>query len=195
MAKVLKPNATLVPPANDFAVISGQGTTALEILSQLRGFRANNPDMLLVPCGSGGLTAGCSLVFASRWPTADVIAVEPAGFDDTARSLAAGTRVTNAVRAGTICDALTARTPAPMTFAINLANGVRGLTVTDEQVIAAVGFAFRHLKLVLEPGGAVGLAAVLSQLAPLGGKTVVVVCSGGNIDAPLFARAIQETQP
>ena len=193
MAKALKPNATLVPPANDFDIISGQGTTALEILSQLRDFRASDPDLLLVPCGSGGLTAGCSLVFASLCPAAGVLAVEPAGYDDTAHSLAAKTRMTNTVRAATICDALTARTPAPMSFAINLANGVGGLTVTDDQVIAAVGFAFRHLKLVLEPGGAAGLAAVLSHLAPLGGKTAVVVCSGGNVDAPLFARAIQET--
>jgi threonine dehydratase len=194
MAMALKPKATLVPPANDFSIISGQGTAALEILAQLRKWGADDPDLLLVPCGSGGLTAGCSLVFLALCPATSVVAVEPVGYDDTARSLEAGTRLTNALRAGTICDALTARTPAAMTFAVNLANGVRSMTVSDDEVIAAIGFAFRHLKLVLEPGGAVGLAAVLSRLAPLNGKTVVVICSGGNIDAPLFARAIQETQ-
>lgn len=194
LAKALKPNATLVPPANDFAIISGQGTTALEILSQLREFDADGPDMVLIPCGSGGLTAGCAIVLTALSPATTVMAVEPEGFDDTARSLAAGARVTNGARTGTICDALTARTPAAMTYAINLACGVRGLVVNDDQVLAAMAFAFRHLKLVLEPGGAIGLAAILSHIAPLGrGKTVVVVCSGGNVDAPSFARAITES--
>ena len=192
LAQALEPEATLVPPANDFDIISGQGTTALEILSQLQDGGGRPPDLLLVPCGSGGLTAGCSLVFTALCPATQVLAVEPAEFDDTTRSLEDGVRVTNPVRTAALCDALTARTPAPMTFAINSACGVRGLTVDDGQVLEAMAFAFRHLKLVLEPGGAVGLAAVLSRLAPLNGKTVAVVCSGGNVDAPVFARAISE---
>ena len=195
LARKLKPEATLVPPANDFDIISGQGTAALEILSQLRDYGGSPPDLLLVPCGSGGLTAGSSLVFRFLCPAAQVLAIEPIEFDDTTRSLEGGVRVTNPVRTGALCDALTARTPAPMTFTINVACGVRGLTVDDEQVLAAMAFAFRHLKLVLEPGGAVGLAAVLSRLAPLNGKTVVVVCSGGNVDAPVFARAISAHVP
>ena len=195
IARKLQPEATLVPPANDFDIICGQGTVALEISSQLRDYGVGPPDLLLVPCGSGGLTAGCALVFSALCPATKVLAIEPIEFDDTARSLEGGVRVTNPVRIGALCDALTARTPAPMTFAINAARGVRGLTVDDEEVLAAMAFAFRHLKLVLEPGGAVGLAAVLSRLAPLNGSTVVVVCSGGNVDAPVFARAISGHTP
>jgi threonine dehydratase len=192
-AQQLKPHATLVPPANDFAIISGQGTMALEILAQLREAGARTPDMLLVPCGSGGLTAGCAVVFSSLSPSTALLAIEPAAYNDTARSLAIGERVTNGPGATSICDALTARTPAPMTFAINLACGVRASSVTDTQVLSAIAFAFRSLKIVIEPGGAVGLAALFQQ-APLGGKTAVVICSGGNIDPSLFARAI-ETAP
>jgi threonine dehydratase len=188
--KELRPQATFVPPANDLNVISGQGTAALEILNQMQELGSRSPDMLLVPCGSGGLTAGCSLVFTSLCPTAKLFAVEPQNFDDTGRSLVAGRRLANVLRSGSICDALTAKIPAPLTFAINAACGVQGITVSDSEVLAAMAFAFRHLKLVLEPGGAVALAAVLSNRISVEGKTAAIVCSGGNVEAALFASAI-----
>jgi threonine dehydratase len=184
--------ATIVPPANDPDVIAGQGTAALEMLSQIQDLGASRPDMLLVPCGSGGLTAGYALAFRELCPEAELFAVEPEQFDDTGRSLVAGTRLSNAVRKGSICDALLAKTPAPLTFAVNSACGVKGLTITDQEALNAIAFAFRHLKVVLEPGGAAALAAVLSKKVSMKGKTVAVVCSGGNVDPALFAKAIAE---
>jgi threonine dehydratase len=185
-----KRGATIVPPANDRDVIAGQGTAALEMLNQIENLGGQPPDMLLVPCGSGGLTAGCALAFKDACPEAELFAVEPELFNDTGRSLAAGTRLSNIVRTGSICDALLAKIPAPLTFAVNSACGVKGLTISDEDALNAIRFAFRHLKVVLEPGGAAALAAVLSGKVSTEGKTVAVVCSGGNIDAALFAKAI-----
>ena len=190
LAGELRPSAVVVPPANHFDVISGQGTVALEILAQLQTLGEANPDMLLVPCGSGGLTAGCALVLASLAPDVQVFAVEPADFDDTTRSLAGGSRVSISPGVKTLCDALTARIPAPLTFAINLECGVRGLVVSDAEALRAMAFAFKYLKLVLEPGGAVALAAILSGKVDVRGKRIAIVCSGGNVDATLFAQAI-----
>jgi threonine dehydratase len=118
----------------------------------------------LVPCGSGGLTAGCSLAFRELCPEAELFAVEPEKFDDTGRSLLAGTRLANTVRTGSICDALLAKMPAPLTFAVNSACGVKGLTVSDSAVLDAIAFAFRHLKVVVEPGGAAALVARFIQI-------------------------------
>jgi threonine dehydratase len=188
-----KKRATIVPPANHGDVIAGQGTAALEMLEQIESLGGDKPDMLLVPCGSGGLTAGCSLVFANKVPKAQVFAVEPENFDDTLRSLLSGTRVANTISSTTICDALSAKTPAPITFAINTSCNVKGLVVSDDEVRIAMAFAFRQLKLVLEPGGAAALAAVLSRKLQIQGKTVAVVCSGGNVETDVFADAIGRT--
>lgn len=181
--------ATLVPPFEDRFVIAGQGTAGREIAHQLEAFGAR-ADVLLCPTSGGGLTAGIALAMKSLSPDTALYGVEPAGFDDYARSLAAGHRVKNAAQSGSLCDALLTPEPGEMTFAINRTKLSGVLTVTDEEALAAVAFAFMHLKLVVEPGGAVALAALLSGKLKLDGRTAVVVTSGGNVDPDVFARAI-----
>ena len=183
-------DATIVPPANDRDVIAGQGTATLEILGQLAALGAGAPDVQLVPCGSGGLTAGAAIALSARSPRTALFAVEPEGFDDTGRSLAAGIRLAIEPGRSTLCDALTARTPAPMTFEVNRILGVKALTVSDEEVRRAMAFAFRYLKLVMEPGGAAALAALLANKIDVAGKIVTLICSGGNVEASVFADAI-----
>jgi threonine dehydratase len=179
--------ATLVPPFEDPFVIAGQGTAAREAVSQLDGVSA---DVLLCPASGGGLMAGTALSMEALSPKTELYAVEPAGFDDTARSLAAGVRVSNASQFGSLCDALLTPEPGALTFSINQPRLKAALAVTDEEALAAVAFAFRHLKLVMEPGGAVGLAALLAGKLALDGRTALVIASGGNIDPAVFVRAI-----
>jgi threonine dehydratase len=173
--------ATLVRPYDDPGVIAGQGTCGLEIAQQAaaRGFEI---DALLVCCGGGGLTAGCALALAELSPGTQVYTVEPAGFDDTRRSLVQGTRVDNDPAARSFCDALLAPTPGELTFPINRRLLAGGFAVSDAEVRAAMGYAFRTLKLVLEPGGAVALAALLAGRLETRGKTVALTLSGGNVD-------------
>jgi threonine dehydratase len=181
---------TPVTPCDDAHVIAGQGTVALELAAQA-GEMGAVPDIVVVPCGGGGLTAGCALAAKAVLPNASVYGVEPMGFDDTAGSIAAGRRVSNGADAATICDALTVSIPAAMTFAINrrLVDGM--LAVSDADVLAAMKRAFLNLKLVVEPGGAAALAAVLAGRIDVRGKTVAVICSGGNVDPAVFMRALQ----
>jgi threonine dehydratase len=149
------------------------------------------PDAVLVPCGGGGLSAGVGLAVRDAVSDAAVFLVEPAGFDDYGRSLAESTRVANNGTAGSICDALLAPSPGAIGFAIAQANHARGLVVSDDEALAAVAFAFRELKLVVEPGGAVALAAVLARRLPaFGGATIAVVLSGGNIEPATLERAL-----
>ena len=183
-------DAILVPPYEDRFVIAGQGTIGLELADQAEALRTKL-DAVLVPCGGGGLLAGGSLALAHRMPGADVLAVEPEGYDDTARSLAAGHRITNAAGRSSFCDALLTPIPGEITFSINARLASGGLTVTDDQVADAMAAAFQHLKLIVEPGGAVALAAVLSGRFDARGKTVAVVCSGGNVDSGTFAAALR----
>jgi threonine dehydratase len=144
----------------------------------------------LAPCGGGGLIAGCALALTSAFPGIAIYAVEPDGLDDTRRSHAAGERVANAPGATSICDALLLPTPGELTFGVNRRLLAGGLTVSDDGVRHAIAFAFRYLKLVVEPGGAVALAAVLAGKLALDGRAAVVVLSGGNVDPALFAAAI-----
>jgi threonine dehydratase len=181
--------AALIRPYDDPRIIAGQGTVGLEIAEQARDHGAV-PDLALVPCGGGGLIAGCALALTAAFPEIAVHPVEPDGLDDTRRSLEAGEPVPNAPGATSICDALLLPTPGELTFAINRRLLAGGLTVSDDEVRSAIAFAFRHLKLVVEPGGAVALAAVLSGKLPLERRTAVVVLSGGNVDPTLFAAAI-----
>jgi len=181
--------AALIRPYDDPRIIAGQGTAGLEIAEQIRA-RGLVLDTALVPCGGGGLIAGCALALTHAFPGIAVYAVEPAGLDDTRRSLEAGERVANAPGATSICDALLLPTPGELTFILNQKLLAGGLTVSDDEVRGAMAFAFRHLKLVLEPGGAIALAAVLSRKLVLEGRTVAVVLSGGNVDPALFTAAI-----
>ncbi len=183
--------ATLVPSYDDRDVIAGQGTTALEIVTQLAQRSGAPLDALLVPCGGGGLIAGCAIAAQNVSPHTKVYAVEPDGFDDTARSLVSGRREHNAADAATACDALMAPTPGTLTLPINQRLLAGGLSVTDAMVFRAIAYAWRELKLVIEPGGAVALAAILNNLFDCRGMTVVVVLSGGNVDADVYDRALQ----
>ena len=151
------------------------------------------PDAVLTPCGGGGLIAGVALAVRHIRSQTEVCAVEPEGFDDLARSLASGRRESNPARSGSICDALLAQTPGELTFVINSRLLAGALVVTDAEVRRAVRFAFEELKLVVEPGGAVALAALLSGRYAARDKTVAIILSGGNIDRGLFAEILGET--
>jgi threonine dehydratase len=184
-----KEGGVLVHPYDDFAVISGQGTIGLEIAAAM-GAAGLTPDAVVVPCGGGGLSGGIGTAIKAEMPGAGFYIVEPAGFDDYGRSLREGRIVANASTSGSVCDSLLARAPGKLGFALNRANVTEALTVSDEEALAAVAFAFRVLKLVVEPGGAVALAALLAGRLEARGRTVVAVLSGGNVDAPVMARAL-----
>ena len=181
--------AELIPPFEDVRVIAGQGTIGLEIAAQCRETGAV-PDHVVSCCGGGGLIAGTSLAIRHELPEARVWAAEPADFDDTVRSLASGRieRVDPAARS--ICDAVVTPAPGEMTFAINRTTLAGGFGVDDELVLRSMATAFRHLKLVIEPGGAVALAAAFDGRLPAGAGCVVAVASGGNVDAEMFRRAL-----
>ncbi len=181
--------ATIVPPYDDPFVIAGQGTAGREIAEDMAALGLA-PDIVVAPASGGGLIAGVATAVKARFPQAELIVAEPEGYDDHARSLRAGEREPHHAQARTICDALMAQIPGPLTFAINSKLLSRGVTADDTQVGAAVAFAFRELKLVVEPGGSVGLAALLAGRIDVKGKTVVIVLSGGNVDADLYARLI-----
>ncbi len=177
--------AAVVPSFEHPHIIAGQGTVGLEIAAQSQAL-GMPPDQVLICCGGGGLTAGSAIALQDRLPAIAVYAVEPLGFDDTTRSLRAGHRLGNDPAARSICDALLSPSPGELTFAIMQRLVAGGLVVSDEEVKAAMRFAFRRLKLVVEPGGAAALAAVLAGKLETAGRTTAVVLSGGNVDAELF---------
>jgi threonine dehydratase len=183
--------ATLVPSFDDPFIIAGQGTIGLEILEQAAALGANL-SQVLVCCGGGGLVAGIATAIKDGAPDIDIYAVEPATFDDTTRSLHSGRRETVAADARSICDALLTASPGELTFPINHALLSGGLTVTEEEVKAAMRFAFAKLKLVVEPGGAVALAALLHGKAPPSADAVAIVISGANVDPALYASILGE---
>jgi len=179
-------DAVIVPSYDHADIIAGQGTVGLEIAGQAVAMN-ELPDQVLICCGGGGLSSGSAVALKAKLPQASVHPVEPQDFDDTARSLATGERVAVDPSARSICDALQAHMPGEMTFEINRRLLGKGLTVSDDEVREAMRFAFRNLKLVVEPGGAVALAAVLAGRIDTSDKTTVVVLSGGNVDTELFA--------
>jgi threonine dehydratase len=183
--------AAYVHPFDDPDVIAGQGTVGVEMMEQAAEIEAV-PDLVLVGVSGGGLIGGVSLAVKEASPATQIYSVEPAGFDDLARSLVRGERQRNDRLSGSICDALMAAMPGEITFEVAKRTLAGGLAVTDEEAKAAVRFAFRELKLVVEPGGAVSLAAILARKLNFAGKTVMAVLSGGNIDPVLFAEIIQE---
>jgi threonine dehydratase len=178
-------DAALVPSYEHPNIIAGQGTVGLEIMEQCAAIGLT-PDQVLINCGGGGLSSGSAVAIKAISPPTDVYLVEPDEFDDTLRSMESGERMQNDPAARSICDALQTDTPGKLTFAINrkLARGV--LTVTDAEVANAMRVVFQHLKLVVEPGGAVALAAVLAGKIATNDRITVVILSGGNVDADLF---------
>jgi threonine dehydratase len=184
-----KRGATLVRPYDNPLVIAGQGTAGREIAEDMAALGLV-PDIVVAPASGGGLIAGVATAVKARFPQAEVIVAEPEGYDDHALSLRVGHREAHPAAARTICDALMAEMPGEMTFSINSKLLAKGVSVTDAEVGAAVAFAYRELKLVVEPGGAVGLAALLAGRIDARDKNVVIVLSGGNVDAELFAKLV-----
>lgn len=182
--------AVMVPPFEHADIISGQGTAGLE-LAEEAATRGVTLDDVLVCCSGGGLTAGVALAMEARSPRTCVHTVEPAGFDDYARSLKSGSIERNASASGSICDALMSPAPGEMTFAINQRLLGEGYAITDAEAAEAVRFAFEVLKLVVEPGGAAALAAVLSGKIETRGRVIGVIASGGNCDPETYARILR----
>ena len=183
----------IVPPFDDERIIAGQGTVGLELARQLKE-SGIDPDFLLCPCGGGGLIAGVSTALSEFHPTLQSYATEPQYFDDTRRSLLSGERISNEPGQSSICDAILTERPGEITFPINQKNLSGGLAVSDEQVIDAMKTIFNCLKLVVEPGGASGFAALTAGLLPLNGRTAVVILSGGNIDRSKYLRLLHESE-
>jgi threonine dehydratase len=177
--------AVVVPSFDDPDIIAGQGTVGLEIAEQCAEIGVTADDVV-VCCSGGGLIAGIALALESRMPGARVWTAEPAEFDDYRRSLAAGRRLSNDRLSGSICDALLSPMPGELTFEINRRLLAGGVVASDEEVRVAVGWAARMLKLIVEPGGAVALASVLNGRIQARDRNVVVVLTGGNIDASLL---------
>ena len=186
-----KRDLTLIPPYDEPTVIAGQGTCGLEIAEQAAAIGVDEAEVL-VCCGGGGLTSGIALALEARAPGLRARPVEPEGFDDVARSLAGGAIVSNAAPTGSICDAIVTPAPGVITFPIMARLCSPGLTVSDQEALAAMAHAFERLRVVLEPGGAVALAAALFRPDAVAGDTVIAVLSGGNVDRATFARALAD---
>ncbi|MBO9425311.1 threonine/serine dehydratase [Labrenzia sp. R4_1] len=181
--------ATFVHPYNDPAVIAGQGTVGLELAAQAKDLGVRLDDVLACT-GGGGLSSGIALALANTSPETVFHTVEPQFFDDYKRSLETGALLSNPAKSGSICDALLSESPGEIGFSILRQFAGEGYTVTDEQVLDAVAFAFSELKLVVEPGGAAALAALLSGKLDLRERTVGVVLTGGNIDPKMLFKAV-----
>lgn len=180
---------TLVRPFDEPLVIAGQGSVGLEIAAHAQGHDVTEADVL-IPCGGGGLTSGVALALEQDAPGLQVRPVEPQGFDDVARSLDAGMILSNANATGSICDSILTAAPGSVTFPILQRLSGPAITITDEEAQHAMALAFQRLKLVIEPGGAAGLAAALFHPETIEGDTVYVVASGGNVDAAQFSAAL-----
>lgn len=181
---------TLIKPYDEPQVIAGQGTTGLEIAHQATELGVKKAQVL-VCCGGGGLTSGIALALAEHAPDMTVHSAEPENFDDTARSLAAGERLANASNSGGMCDAILTPIPGEITFPIMKSHCPSGFVVSDKQVLMTMALAFQRLKIVIEPGGAVALAAALFCKETLAADTVIAVASGGNVDHQMFQRALK----
>ncbi|KAG1700624.1 L-threo-3-hydroxyaspartate ammonia-lyase [Nymphon striatum] len=185
----VKLGGVVIHPFNNAMVIAGQGTVGLEIAEDMKAAELQL-DRMVACTGGGGLTSGIALSIKHHFPEAKIHSVEPVGFDDYKRSLDSGKLECNATTAGSICDAIIAPMPGAIGFEINKNLLNSGLVVSDEEALAAIRFAYEELKLVVEPGGAVALAAVLKHGKEWAGETIAIVLSGGNIDPDVFVRAI-----
>jgi threonine dehydratase len=181
--------AIIVPAFDDPHIIAGQGTVGLEIADQVAALGISL-DLVVGPVGGGGLMSGVGLATRARHPAARIVGVEPSGFDDTRRSLAAGERMGAPSAARSLCDALESPMPGKLTFPILQRTLSDVVTVTDAEVAEAMRYAFEMLKLVVEPGGSVALAALLAGKIEVGGRVAAIILSGGNVDPDLFGRAL-----
>jgi len=181
-------NLTLIRPYDEPMVIAGQGTCGLEIAAQAAELGVTDSDVLAC-CGGGGLSAGIAIALKARAPGLRVRPVEPAAADDTCRSLIAGERLSNTANPDTFCDAIVTPMPGELTFPVLQQLAGPGITVSDSQVLAAMKLALMRLKLVVEPGGAVALAAALEPDSATG-DAVICVLTGGNVDENWLAAAI-----
>ena len=186
-----KEGAAIIPPYDFEPVIAGQGTIGKEIAEQSKAISIT-PDQVICCTGGGGLLAGLSLGLHHHWPDLSIYGAEPEGFDDFSRSLEAGERMGNAPDARSLCDAIVTNMPGEKTFPINQAHVTSGLVVSDDDALYAMAMAWAHLKIVVEPGGAVALAAALTGKIETASKTTVVVASGGNVDQPIFEQALKK---
>ncbi len=185
-ALAAKGGATVVPSFDDARIVAGQGTVGLEILEQLEELGKAPPRRIVVPTGGGGLASGIALAC----PAAEIVCVEPEGWDDMGRSLECGEIVPVAKDAPpTLCDALQTPLVSPITFGILMARGAKAVAVSEVEVADAVRFAWREHQLVVEPGGAVALAALLAGKLDSADGTVAIL-SGGNVDPALHARIV-----
>jgi threonine dehydratase len=184
-----KLNADLIKPYDDVRVIAGQGTVGLEIARQAAAIGIV-PDALLCCCGGGGLIAGTSIALHAHFPDTKIWCAEPEFYDDTKRSLESGERQRAQTEKTSICDAIVTPEPGVLTFPINRTHLSGGAVVSDEHVLKTVATLFKHLKIIVEPGGAVAVAAALTGQIPKDAQTIVAVASGGNIDADMFKRAL-----
>ena len=184
-----KLNADLIKPYDDVRVIAGQGTVGMEIAHQAATMGIV-PDALLCCCGGGGLIAGTSIALHAHFPDTKIWCAEPEFYDDTKRSLESGERQRAQTEKTSICDAIVTPEPGVLTFPINRIHLSGGAVVSDEHVLKTVATLFKHLKIIVEPGGAVAVAAALTGQIPKDAQTIVAVASGGNIDADMFKRAL-----
>ena len=182
-------NAIIIPPFDDVNVIIGQGTAGLEAVEQLKEINVI-PDIVLCCCGGGGLIAGVSTSIKANYPNAQVYSVEPENFDDTKKSLEADMIIENTMQHISICDALLANKPGNITFEINRKNLSGGISVSDTESLIAMKIAYKYFKIVLEPGGAVALAAAISKKIDIKNKNVLVIASGGNVDSHIFEKCL-----
>tara|TARA_Y100000590_G_C15604468_1_gene971417 strand:- start:365 stop:1342 length:978 start_codon:yes stop_codon:yes gene_type:complete len=185
----LKTKSTLIKPFDDFNVIAGQGTVGIEIAEQTKK-RKIDINSVLVPCSGGGLTAGIAIALSEKIPNASIHPVEPKGYEDTALSLKYGKIIHNSKLRKSICDALLVPKPGKLTFNINKKYISKGLVISDQSTKKAMSLAYKYFKIVLEPGGAISLAAAINKDLNLHNKTIVVVASGGNVDEKIFSSAI-----
>ena len=183
---------TLVPPFEDRRILAGAGTLGLEIVEQAAAMGVPALDAVLVNCSGGGLLAGTAIGVRSLSPATEMWAVEPEGFDDLARSLDAGRRLANEPGGSSICDALVARSTGELTFAIARRHVRGSVSVGDAAVLEAIRLASEEFRIVLEPGGAAALAAVMLGRVAVEGRSVAVTASGSNIDADLYRRALEQ---
>lgn len=182
-------NAIIIPPFDDVNVIIGQGTAGLEAVEQLKEINVI-PDIVLCCCGGGGLIAGVSTSIKANYPNAQIYSVEPENFDDTKKSLEADMIVENTMQHLSICDALLANKPGNITFEINRKNLSGGISVSDTESLIAMKIAYKYFKIVLEPGGAVALAAAISKKIDIKNKNILVIASGGNVDSDIFEKCL-----